>query len=319
MIGVGVGFGVGRFRSRGGGGIQPFTFTVDTTQSGTSASDQFTLPLTDSTGLDCVVDWGDGTSDNITSHTATEVTHTYPSGGTYTIAISGDILGWSFANGGDKLKMGEIQEWGALNISVDAGFRGCTNMTCTATDSPLITSTSLFRFFRDCPNFNGAIGNWDVSNVINAQFMFYNATSFNQDIGNWDTSNVTTMSSMFQNATSFNQDIGNWDVSSVTNMTYMLFNADAFDQDISSWDINQVTNFVNFMIATTGLSTANYDALLIGWEANLQEAYPGGTGYPYAISIDFGGSTYTAGSAAATARQSLIDNYSWTITDGGTA
>ena len=118
-----------------------FTFTVDTTQSGTSASDQFTLPLITSTGLDCVVDWGDGTTDNITSHTAPEVTHTYPSGGTYTIAISGDILGWRFNDGGDRFKMGEIQKWGVLNISVDAGFWGCGNMTCTATYAPTITTT----------------------------------------------------------------------------------------------------------------------------------------------------------------------------------
>ena len=246
-----------------------FTFTVDTTQSGTSASDQFTLPLITSTGLDCVVDWGDGTTDNITSHTAPEVTHTYPSGGTYTIAISGDILGWRFNDGGDRFKMGEIQKWGVLNISVDAGFWGCGNMTCTATDAPTITTTILTRYFRNCDNFNGAIGNWDVSNVQVMNVMFYDS--------------------------------------------------DAFDQDISNWDITQVTNFTNFMTLSTGLSTTNYDALLVGWEATLQSAYPSGVGYTYSININFGGSKYTAGSAAATARQSLIDNYSWTITDGGTA
>jgi len=246
-----------------------FTFTVDTTQSGTSASDQFTLPLTTSTGLDCVVDWGDGTSDNITSHTAPEVTHTYPSGGTYTIAISGDLLGWKFDNGGDKLKMGEIQKWGALNISVDDVFYGCSNMTCTATDSPLITTTSLFRLFSGCTNFNGAIGNWDVSNVTNTRAMFAN-TIFNQDIGNWDVSNVTIMLGMF-------------------------FNADAFDQDISSWDITKVADFNFFMNSSTGLSTTNYDLLLVAWEAQAPTS---------GINIDFGGSKYTA-----EVQQQLLDNH----------
>jgi len=94
-------------------------------------------------------------------------------------------------------------------------------------------------------------------------------------------------------------------------------NADAFDQDISTWDINQVINFSNFMTSATGLSTTNYDLLLVGWEANLQALYPGGSGYPYTININFGGSTYTLGSAAETARTSLINNFSWTITDGG--
>jgi len=89
-----------------------------------------------------------------------------------------------------------------------------------------------------------------------------------------------------------------------------MFNGTPFNQDISSWDINQVSIFNNFMRDATGLSTTNYDALLVAWEA--QDPLSN-------ISINFGGSQYTSGSAAATARQALIDDYNWTITDGGTA
>jgi len=314
-----------------------FVFTVDTTQSGVSASDQFKLPLTTSTGLDAEVDWGDGTSDNITSHTAPEVTHTYPSSGTYTINITGDLLGWQFNNGGDKLKMGNVENWAGLNISVDTGFRGCTNLTATATDAPTITSTSLLEYFRDCSNFNSEIGNWDVSNVTNMQSLFFRANLFNGDISSWDTSQVTNMQSMFRSSTShafnrdisgwdvsnvqifnntfsgadsFNQDISNWDTSSAYDMSYMFQNADAFDQDISSWDINQVLYFTNFMQYATGLSTTNYDALLVGWEAQAPT---------YSGAINFGGSQYTSGEAAEAARTSLINTYGWTITDGGPA
>ena len=398
-----------------------FQFTVDTTESGVSASDQFKLPLTTSTGLNADVYWGDGSSDNITDHTVSEVTHTYSIAGTYTIKITGDLLGWQFNNGGDKLKMGDVEKWGTLNISVDAGFYGCTNMTCSATDAPTITSTSLYSYFRSCTDFDGAIGNWDISNVTNITQMFQSASSFNQDIGSWDTSSVTTMGAMFNGASSFNQDIGSWDTSSVTNMSgmfttatsfnqdigswdtssvttmqYMFYRAGSFnqnignwdtsnvnnlfgtffearvfnqdisswdtsnvtnmkqtfyggngsmafnqdignwdtssvtnmnsmfrfannfDQDISSWDINQVSDFIDFMLSAT-LSTANYDALLVGWEANLQAAYPNGVGYPYTISINFGGSEYTLGSAAEAARLRLTDPtiFAWTITDGG--
>ena len=80
---------------------------------------------------------------------------------------------------------------------------------------------------------------WDVSNVTNMSYMFYES-SFNQDISSWDVSNVTDMQEMFCR-TPFNQDIGSWDVSNVTNMSWMFANS-SFNQDISSWDISNVTN-----------------------------------------------------------------------------
>ena len=544
-----------------------FIFTVDTTQAGTTSSTQFKLPLVSSGSVNFVVEWGDGTTDTITSYNQAETTHTYSSGGEYEIKIRGILRGWQFNNGGDRRKMGVIKNWGCLDISTDAGFYGCTNMNCNATDAPTITTTSLLRYFRGCTNFNGAIGNWNVSSVTNIQEIFsstsinqdlsswdvssvtnmdsvfsntpfnqdiggwdvssvtnmtdmfrqassfnqdigswdtssltqaegvfdratvfnnggsssinnwdvssvtnmrdmfyssgfnqnignwnvenvttmlqmfmystfnnggspdinnwrpiscnsfyymfgmtpfnqpienwplsannismnymfrssqfnqplanwdtsnvinmgdmfmqskfnqpignwntsnnislsrtfykcpfnqdignwdtssvtnmgsaFHSGSFNQDIGSWNTSNVTNMGAMFYYNSSFNQDIGSWDTSSVTNMSNMLYNADAFNQDISDWDINQVSNFSNFMQEATGLSTTNYDALLIDWEANLQSAYPNGSGYTPTINASFGSSKYTSGSAAATARTSLINNFGWTISDGG--
>ena len=120
-----IGPGIGLLNGAARSGVDPFTFTVDTTIEGTSGVGSFSLPLVESTGLDAEVDWGDGTTDNITDHTAPEVTHTYASAGTYTIKISGDLLGWQFNDGGDKLKMGDVEKWGALNISTSGGFWGC--------------------------------------------------------------------------------------------------------------------------------------------------------------------------------------------------
>jgi len=74
--------------------------------------------------------------------------------------------------------------------------------------------------------------------------------------------------------------------------------------------------FFNFMDGNTSFSTENYDALLIGWEQTLQNAYPGGVGYPHTPSITFE-TQYTSGGAAEAARTSLINNFNWSIVDLG--
>jgi len=133
-----------------------------------------------------------------------------------------------------------------------------------------------------------------------------------------DLSNVTSLQNALRSCVSLNPDIGHWDVSNITAMRSML-QSTPFNQNISNWDITSVSNFLFFLTSTNALTTSNYDAILIGWEATLQATYPNGSGYTPIISIDFGGAEYTGGGAAETARTSLINNFNWTITDGGIA
>jgi surface protein len=152
------------------------------------------------------------------------------------------------------------------------------------------------------------LSSWDVSNVTTMNSMFYWAREFNSDISNWNVSNVQDMQTMFLGASIFNQDISGWDTSSVIAMDRMFAGAEAFDQDLSSWDIRNVQS-MDGMFSNATLSTANYDALLIGWEA--QDVQNN-------VVFDGGYSKYSAG-VAAEARQRLIDEHGWVITDGGQA
>jgi surface protein len=102
--------------------------------------------------------------------------------------------------------------------------------------------TDMSYAFYNRPDFSADINSWDVSNVTKLIAMFQSATSFNQPIGDWDVSSVTDIGSMFAAATSFNQPIGSWDVSSVNDMNDVFSYASSFNQPIGDWDVSNVNN-----------------------------------------------------------------------------
>ena len=194
-------------------------------------------------------------------------------------------------------------------LTMDGMFRGATLFNQDIGGWNTAAVTNMEGMFLGASAFNQDIGSWTTGNVTKMNGMFWNATVFNQDIGGWNTGSVTDMDTMFRDANAFNQDIGGWGTGSVTDMASMFQSADAFDQDIGGWDVADVTNFTSMFFGAT-LSTANYDALLIGW--NGQTLQSGRT-------FHGGSSTYCLGETARTNMTTPVvsggDN--WTITDGG--
>ncbi len=320
-----------------------------------NAGDTITMPLVITWGINYDIDWGDGGSD--TGITTNNFSHIYASAGTYTVKISGDFPGIKIDNSSQKDKIVSVEQWGDIKLkSMSQSFYGCSALQVNATDAPNLNYvTSLFRTFKEATSFNTDINHWDVSRITNMSELFRGATSFNQDLHNWNVSNVsrflqmfrgatsfngkidswntthntnmnsmfqdainfnqninswnieniTSMSNMFSGATSFNQPLDNWDTSSMTNINSMFSGATSFDQNLGSWDISKITN-IAFFLRNTTMSTDNYSDTLIGWSSLTLQ--PG-------ESFHGGGSKYN--SSGQTARDDIINNFGWTINDGG--
>jgi len=145
-----------------------------------------------------------------------------------------------------------------------------------------------------------------TSGITDMTSMFFGAESFNEDISTWDVSSVTAMRTMFFRATSFDQDIGAWDVSSVEDMSYMFGRATSFNQDVGDWEVSRVTNMV-VLFNKSDLSTTNYDRTLTGWA---------GLDLTSDVTLGTGDISYCDSQSA---RERLIQEYNWTINDGGLA
>jgi len=171
--------------------------------------------------------------------------------------------------------------------------------------------TDAYEFMRGCSGFNSSVANLSFGTNANLHGMFQSCTSFTgTGLDSWDTSNVDSFNRTFSTCSNMNGDISGFDTSNATNFMYMLNQCDAFRGAMDQWDINQATNLTSFMSGATGITTANYDALLIAWDAQGAMSFSG--------TANFGGSKYTGGGAAAAAHASLVTKWGG-ITDGGIA
>ncbi|GEM_PF-1872233 len=234
------------------------------------------------------VDWGDGSQDLGQTNSAS---HTYTDGiATHEVRISGTFPAIYYNNGTAATQLISIDQWGAIQWStMRFAFYGCSNMTYQATDVPDLSGViNMGSMFRNCSQFNGDIGDWDVTtinnmgslfqgatsyegiglenwerttagntsslgNLVVATSMFQGASAFNGNISNWNTGQVTSLLRTFLGATVFNRPL-NWNTSSVTSMFETFSAAHAFDQDISDWDMSSVTNMQSMFHPTNSFN-----------------------------------------------------------------
>jgi surface protein len=286
---------------------RPFitTWKTDNLSTASSAANQITIPTNTAYTYNYTVDWGDGSSNSY--NTNTPQTHTYATAGTKTVSITGTFPAIKFNDGGDKLKLLQINQWGTgtWNGMADA-FSGCANMQGTFTDAPVFApNSSLYRMFANCTIFNTPLNNWDMSNVretnqmfegasvfngnvgfLNTQnitdmsFMFNSCSAFNKPLPNgFNTANVKNMSNMFANCTVYNQALPtNFITANVTDMSGMFSNASAFNQAIGSWNVAKVTD-MNYMFHGASAFNQPLNAWNVGAVRDMSAMFSGASAF----------------------------------------
>jgi hypothetical protein len=153
---------------------------------------------------DFQIDWGDGTVEHITTdEPIQDIEHVYASAGVYTVSIGGDFPAISMYNSDEQSQKAlvSIDHWGIIPWqSMFGAFTSCSNMDYAAEDKPDLTNVISMEAMFAASSFDGAIADWDVSNVQNMRGLFALASNFDQDLGSWNISSVTNMENMLDNS-----------------------------------------------------------------------------------------------------------------------
>lgn len=265
------------------------TFTVDS-----EAGQPFAYYAKDIGTYDATIDWGDGTPlQSVTSYNDSNLTHTFPTESLYEVNISG-----SLPSPGVFPAPSSPPSWNNITHVSNLGKLGYENLMFA-----FASRTSLISFVS---------GNTDTSNVEIFSYMFINCNNItNLDVTTMDTSSATTMSGMFNGTLNTDVDVSNFDTSNVSAFQGMFANrgpnADVIG--LENFNFESALNMSNFMV-NSKLSTSSYDQLLISISnQNVNQS----------LNVNFGGSKYTPNSPASVARNYLINQKNWAISDGGPA
>lgn len=191
----------------------PFSFTIDTTLGDGLA--QFTLPLVDRTtnaGTAITVDWGDGTSDDITVYNDAAATHSYSSGGTYNVRIWG-VCGWNMSlQATSAPKMTEMTSYGDGGVTIsNNGFDGCANLVWNTNGYPTNFASLDYSPFTGCVLFNPDTSAWNIGYTgYLTRSAFSGLSSWDSDISGWEMKNTEDAQGFLSGCSSQNSDVSSW-------------------------------------------------------------------------------------------------------------
>jgi len=191
-----------------------FTFTVDTSITGSTSSTQFRFAAYGTYTLACTktggyTEWFNDLTDAQTISFAQGT-------GIYTIEVyrrgATPFHRLSYFGIDDVKKITSIISFGAVQWSTcEYAFAGAINLNFGAVHAPdLSLCTSTNGMFYNCAILNANFSHWNMSNIEDATAMFYNCTALNADFSAWNTSSLILAEYMFYGCALLNSDFSNW-------------------------------------------------------------------------------------------------------------
>ena len=261
--------------------ITPMIMNIDTTNvlSSVSATDTIILPFVSGETVNLKIDWGDGGSLETYTDTNNAATHTYTTGGTYTVEIYNlngpSVIPFNMNQTStvrqDFSKFDEITQFGDCyldNVTWGEGlFYDMIRLDITAPDlysNVIQQNTNGLEMFGGCTSLLTTIdaSTWDMSNYTSTANMFRSCSQIAWNFQNWNLTSCITTERMFSNLANVNIDTTGWtiDPTVLLNAKYMFYNCAQYNRDVA-WldpdgnDINFEYTFASSNISGAGISS----------------------------------------------------------------
>ena len=224
-------------------------------------NEEITFPIKPGFDYNFQINWGDGSTGQVTDFNDPDKTHIYTVPGDYEITISGLLPAISFQNEPERVKIYTVPNLGDTGWQdLSLAFSGCTNLT-TFHGGELGGVTTIEGIFKDAINVVPDVSDWDTSSITSMAGAFQNARAANPAVSDWDTASVTTAAEMFNGASIAVPDVSGWDTSSLANASAMFEDAPFANPDMSLWNVEALENAA-FMLKSATSAEPNFEKLV---------------------------------------------------------
>lgn len=246
-----------------------------------NANTEVILPI-QGVGINVTINWGDGTTAQITSEFPT---HTYTTAGTYDVTMTGTcpVFGYTGMNAPATTSefytftqyLTGVKQFGELSAT-RYGFSNCGKLQYVsgdATENTFANVTDMSNMFAYCDRLASLdLNGFDTSNVTNMSGMFWVCMRLTEiDISTFDTSNVTNMERMFSTCNALKKVIvTGLDTSNVARFGSMFSSCNKLEEiDLTAFNFSGAKDISNMFSYCSSLEKIDTSCIGLGSNCNV--------------------------------------------------